>query len=190
MTKLKRILLVSDLLYLLAGGFLGPIYALYVKKIGGDLLDASFTFAVFMATSGIVVFLLSYLEEKQTLYRKQYVVYGYFLGVVGYFLYLFVNSPLFLLGVQMILGLSAALKDPSYDALYSEFGKKRLVFSWGQWEAVDYFALATSALIGGFVAVRFGFQTLLLVMLLSSIFSFIVSLFLLQHKRKVIHAGV
>ena len=62
MNKLKRILLVSDAFYILSGALMAPIYALYVEKIGGDLLDASATFAIFMITAGIVVFMLGLWE--------------------------------------------------------------------------------------------------------------------------------
>jgi len=39
--KKLKILLVTNGLILLSGAMIGPIYAIYVKKIGGDLLDAS-----------------------------------------------------------------------------------------------------------------------------------------------------
>ena len=183
MDKVKRILLLTDTFYLLAGGFLGPIYALYVQKIGGDILDASISFALFMGTSGVVVFLFSLWEDKKK-HLEKFVVIGYFLGVVGYAMYLFVDSPAFLFVVQIVLGLSAALKDPSYDALFSESGKKHLALSWGEWEAMDYFALGAGALLGGYIVVAYGFETLLYIMLAASICSFLISLLLLKRRRK------
>jgi len=36
-----RILLVTNAMILLAGAMLGPIYAIFVEKVGGNLLDAS-----------------------------------------------------------------------------------------------------------------------------------------------------
>lgn len=188
MKNLGRILLLADTLYLLAGGFLGPIYALYVEEIGGDLLDASLTFAIFTATSGIVVFLFSLWEDKER-HLEKFVIGGYLLGVIGYFMFLFVNSPTYLFLVQTVLGLSAALKDPSYDALFSEYGRKHLALAWGEWEAMDYFSASASALVGGLVVIYFGFQTLLYIMFISSIFAFAISLLLLYHRRRV-HARI
>lgn len=181
MKRLRRILLVSDAFYMLAAAVLGPIYALFVKRIGGDLLDASGTFAMYMLTAGIVVFLLGFWEDKSK-HQTKFVILGYGIGVIGYTGYLLVNSTLSLFIVQAILGLSAALKDPAYDALFSNAGGKHLALAWGEWEAMDYIVWGAGALIGGLIAQQFGFQVLLWCMFLLSIFSFIISLRLLQMK--------
>ncbi|MDZ4228231.1 MAG: MFS transporter [Candidatus Levybacteria bacterium] len=181
MGKLKKILLISDAFYILSGALMGPIYALYVEKIGGDLLDASTTFALFMLTAGIVVFALGLWEDKSK-HKRKFVVIGYGLAVLGTLGYLFVNSVHSLFLVQIILGLSAALKDPAYDELLSKASGRHLAFSWGEWEALDYFALGTGALIGGIIVSNFGFQPLLFAMFLMAVFSFLVSMFLLRAK--------
>lgn len=182
MNKLRKILLISDAFYILAGALLGPIYALYVEEIGGDLLDASSSFAFFMLTAGVVVYLLSLWEDKSR-HRRKFVIAGYGMGVIGYLGYLFVSSPAALFIVQMILGLSAALKDPAYDALFSDSGKKHLVLAWGEWEAMDYIVWGLGALIGGFLAKYFGFQILLYFMFSMSILSFIISMLIMRSRR-------
>lgn len=118
MKSLKRILLITDAFYLISSGLLGPIYALYVEKIGGDLLDASITFSLFMLTAAVVVFLFARWEDKSK-HQKKFVVLGYGIGALGTIGYIFVDSPFSLFLIQIILGLSVALKDPAYDALFS-----------------------------------------------------------------------
>ncbi len=184
MRLLRRLLLVTDAFYMFAGAVIAPIYALFVKDIGGDLLDASLTFTVYMITAGVVVLLLGLWEDKAR-HQTKFVIAGYGIGVIGYFLYLFVNSPSSLFIVQGVLGLSAALKDPAYDALFSNSGGKHLAFAWGEWEAVDYIALGIGAFIGGFIASEFGFPSLLLLMFAFSIGSFTTSLFLLKYRNKL-----
>lgn len=183
MKRLRRILLVSDAFYMLAASVLGPIYALFVKRIGGDLLDASVTFAVYMLTAGVIVFLLGLWEDKSK-HQAKFVILGYGISVMGYAGYLLVNSTFSLFIVQAILGLSAALKDPAYDALFSNAGGKHLALAWGEWEAMDYVVWGAGALIGGLIAQQFGFQVLLWCMFVLSLFSFVVSLRLLQLKIK------
>lgn len=184
MNTLRKILLFSDGFFLLSGGLLGPIYALFVEKIGGDLLDASGTFALFMLTAGVVVFLLAQWEDR-TKHQRKFVIAGYGIGMLGSFGYLFVNTTLSLLIVQAILGLAVALKDPAYDALFSR-SQKHLALAWGEWEAIDYFALSLGAFLGGVIAQKFGFHALLFCMFLLSIFSFGISLLLLRIKEKAL----
>jgi len=181
MNKLRKILLISDAFYILSGALMAPIYALYVEKVGGDLLDASTTFALFMLTAGIVIYALGLWEDKSK-HKRKFVVLGYGLGVLGTLGYLFVNSIYFLFLVQIILGLSAAFKDPAYDELFSKVSERHLAFFWGEWEALDYFSLGVGALFGGIIVTEFGFQALLFIMFLMAVFSFLVSMFLLRSK--------
>lgn len=182
MQSLRKILLLSDSFFLFSGALLGPIYGLFVKEIGGDLLEASSTFAIFMLTAGVVVLLLAFWEDK-TKHQKKFVIAGYAVAVIGTAGYLLVSSPASLFIVQAILGLAVALKDPAYDALFSMSSKKHLALAWGEWEAVDYLALGLGALLGGFIAQYFGFKLLLWCMLAMSILSFIISMFLLRLKE-------
>jgi len=176
--------LVTDAFYMLAGAVIAPIYALFVKDIGGDLLDASLTFTVYMITAGVVVLLLGLWEDKAK-HQTKFVIAGYGIGAIGYLGYLFVNSAGSLFIVQAVLGLSAALKDPAYDALFSNSGGKHLALAWGEWEAVDYIALGIGAFAGGFIAQEFGFQALLVIMFAFSVGSFSTSLFLLRYRNKL-----
>lgn len=181
MNALRKILLLSDAFFLLAGGLLGPIYALYVQKIGGDLLDASSSFALFMVTAGVVVFLLGLWEDKAR-HQKKFVIGGYGIAMIGSAGYLLVTSTFGLLVVQVILGFAVAMKDPAYDALFSG-SQKHLALAWGEWEAVDYFALGIGAFVGGLIATQFGFTVLLSCLFGLSVIAFFISLFLLKFKK-------
>lgn len=180
--NIRRALLLSDALYLISGALLGPFYAIFVREIGGDLIEAGGAFALFMLTAGVVVFLLARWEDKSR-HPKKFIIAGYAIGAIGTAGYLFVNSSLSLFIVQIILGLSVALKDPAYDALFSKSGKRHLALAWGEWEAMDYFALGIGAFSGAFIAQNLGFQTLFKVMLVMSIFSLLFSSFLIKTKK-------
>ncbi|MBU5688339.1 MAG: hypothetical protein KQA41_02115 [Candidatus Aenigmarchaeota archaeon] len=48
-----KILLFTNSLVMIAGAMLGPIYALFVEDVGGNLLDASITNSIFFLAAGI-----------------------------------------------------------------------------------------------------------------------------------------
>jgi len=159
-----RILLITNAMILVADAMLGPIYALFVEDIGGDLLDASLTGATFALAAGITVLITGRLSDRVG-EPEIVVAFGYVLIGLGYVLYLFVDSILFLLAVQVVIGLGQATYSPSFDALYSRHldGHKEGT-EWGMWEAMNYFSIAIGAAAGGLVVRFFGFHTLFLCM--------------------------
>ena len=62
--KSLRILLITNGIVLIAGAMLGPIYALFVEKIGGSLLDASLTGGFFALAAGITTLLAGKFADK------------------------------------------------------------------------------------------------------------------------------
>jgi len=166
-----RILLFTNSLILLAGAMLGPIYALFVEEIGGSILDAGYAGAIFALVAGITVLIIGRFSDKVK-ESELIVVAGYLIMGVGFFLYTCVSSILFLLIVQAIVGFGQAVYSPAFDALYSKhLDRKKAAQEWGAWEAMLYFTSAIGALIGGFIAWRFGFDALFVIMGLLSISS-------------------
>ena len=54
MKKGLKFLVLSDAWATLALGMIGPIYAIFVEQIGGDILDASWAYFAFTMTTGVV----------------------------------------------------------------------------------------------------------------------------------------
>lgn len=159
-----RILLMTDGLVVFSAAMLGPIYALFVHDIGGDILDTGLAAGVFTATAGIVVFLSGRFSDRVK-EAEIVVASGYAIMATGFFGYLVVQSVAELLIVQVIIGFGQALCSPSFDALYSKHvdpGKSGT--QWGAWESMNYFAAAFGALAGSTVASLFGFPALFVVM--------------------------
>jgi MFS family permease len=159
-----RILLVTNGMILLAAAMIGPIYALYVKNIGGDLLDASVAGGVFALIAGTTVLLAGKYSDVLP-HKKLVVAIGYSIMGLGFFLYIFVNSIWFLLLVQVIIGFGEAIYNAPFDALYSEHlddGQDGM--EWGAWEAMNYYAAALGAFLGGIIVTHFGFSPLFVIM--------------------------
>jgi hypothetical protein len=179
-----RILLITDACFIFAAGLFGPIYAIFVERIGGDLLDAGWAWAAFTLTSGIVIFLLSRWEDRVVHY-EQLIIGGYTLRSIAVFGYLLVSSPAHLLAVQTLIGLGLALSSPAYDALYSKsLEKGREAAQWGDWEAMDYIVSALAAIIGSAIATAFGFPALFFLMFLISLAGVFVSIMLIPKFRR------
>lgn len=159
-----RILLITNGMILLAVAMLGPIYALYVEKVGGSLLDASFAGGIFALFAGTTVLLTGKYADKLP-QKKVLVVAGYAIMGYGFLLYTIVDSILFLLLVQAIIGFGEALYNPSFDALYSEhLDDGKSATEWGTWEAMNYYVTAIGAFLGGILVVNFGFTPLFIIM--------------------------
>ncbi|MCK5476992.1 MAG: MFS transporter [Candidatus Aenigmarchaeota archaeon] len=178
-----KILLITNSLIMTASAMLGPIYALFVEKIGGNLLDASIAGGVFAFAAGITT-LISGRYTDRTKEKQKIVVFGYFLIGIGFLLYIFVNSIWFLFFVQILIGFAQALCSPAFDALYSKhITKTRRGIEWGEWEASSYFSSAFGAVIGGVIVSLFGFNMLFIIM---AFFCFSSSLYLCFLPKRIL----
>ena len=162
--KAIRILLFTNGFTLLAAAMIGPIYALFVESVGGNLLDASLTGAAFAFAAGITLLVFGKITDK---IKRKYllIVIGYALMGFGYLAFLWVDSMFTLLMVQILIGIGGAIYAPAFDALYSlNLNRKREGFGWGTWEAMSQFAVAIGSIMGGLVATYYGFPLLFLAM--------------------------
>jgi len=178
-----RILLVTNSLVLIASAMLGPIYALFVKEIGGDLLDASYAFGVFALAAGITTLFSGKYSDKIK-ENELIVVFGYGIMGIGFFSYMLVNSIWALLVVQVIIGLGGAIYSPAFDAVYSKhLDSYKSGREWGAWEAINYFTAAFGAVTGGFLVTFFGFNTMFVIM---GLLCFASAFYILRLPRKVL----
>jgi len=158
--KALRILIITNAMVLVAAAMLGPIYALFVKEIGGNLLDASITGGVFALAAGLTTLLAGKYADKIK-HDERIVAFGYATMGIGFFLFSFVDTMLLLLIVQVIIGFGEAVYSPAFDALYAKHvAKTKAGSEWGAWEAINYFTLFAGAIIGGFVATHLGFNVI------------------------------
>ncbi len=169
--KALKILLATNALILVSAAMLGPIYAIFVAEIGGTLLDASLAGSILALTAGVVTLLSGRISDKIK-HSEFIMIAGYLLIGTGFFLYRFVDSILFLLVIQVIIGIGEAIYSPAFDKLYSlHLEKGNGGTEWGAWESMNYFSIAVGALIGGFIVSHFGFYSIFLVMGSLSYFS-------------------
>lgn len=179
MHKILKTLITSSIFYNFTAGMLGPIYALFVLQIGGELLVASSGIAIYTAVVGVLIFVFGHFEDR--LDKRKVFIIGRAVNVVGIAGYLFVSSPIDLFIVQAILGIAIAMMNPTFEALYSRgLRKGHEAFEWSTWEGSVYFAFSASAIIGGVIVTIFGFNVLFLFMTATALLGFITATFLVR----------
>ncbi len=182
MRRELKILLSADGLFMLAGGLFGPIYAVFVEQIGGDLLTAGGAYGLYSISAGLLIFLISRWEDRVK-HQEKLVVIGYILSTIGFIGYLFIRTPIHLFIVQIILGLGEAVYKPAYDSMYSRhMDKNKFASEWGLWESMYYITTAAAAVIGGFLANMFGFRVVFIFMAVISLIGLATSSILVLKK--------
>jgi MFS family permease len=172
-------LLFSNGLILIAGAMLGPIYAIFVDEVGGDILDAGIAFGVFSIVAFFTtIFSGIYLDKKGK--NSTMIIIGYLMLAIGFASYIFVKDMRGLLMVQVVIGIAEAIYAPAFDGLFTDYiddGKQNM--EWGLWEGMDYMTKAVGAMMGAVVAKYFGFDMLFVIM---SMFCVMGAIYVFHHK--------
>lgn len=184
LNKPLKILLITDTLVLIAGAMIIPYYALFVEKIGGDILDAGLAAGVYAVVAGCAALAAGRWGDRVR--RKEWIVGASYMVIALCFVaYIFVDSIWTLLGVQVVLGLAQAVYAPAFDALYTAHvgGPRTASSRWGVWEASSFFAIAIGAVVGAALVHYGSFTGLLLAMAGLCLFS---GLYLLSLPRRAV----
>lgn len=164
MKRKEHILLWGSNLWYLGEGMFLPLFAVFAEDIGGNILDITWAWAVYLVVTGIVIYYIGKLSDTK-ISKEKLLVAGYALNAVGTFAYLFVDSPMKLMIVQVILGIAVAFATPTWEALYSKYEDKREAgYLWGLVGAEAKFFSALAIIIGGFIVTYTSFQSLFLIM--------------------------
>lgn len=183
MQKELRILLLSSSLFMLAGGLLGPIYAIFVGEIGGGILTAGASYAVFAIAAGVLIFFVSRWEDHFKNLEKL-VIAGYVLNCSGFLGYLLIRNPIDLFIVQAVFGVGQAVGVPAFDGLYSKhLDKGKFASQWGLWESMSFIITGVSAVLGSLIVTVYGFRFLFFVMLGLSLVGLAVSTLLVIGRK-------
>lgn len=154
-----KILLYTNSLILLSCSILGPIYAIYLNKIGANLFEASMAMGIFAIVAGITTYIFGKISDSHD--PKKIMILGYFLMGLAFLLYNFTSSLYGIYCLQILMGLGEAIYSPAFDKTYTEsMPKNKIGSTWGLWELSNYFAQAIGALIGGLISEYLGFNAI------------------------------
>ena len=159
-----KILLLGANLWYLGEGMLGPLFAIFAEKVGGDILDITWAWATFLIMTGLMYIIVGrMIRGKES--KAKVMVIGYGLNALFTFAYLFVSSPWQLLVVQGGLGIAEALGTPTWDALFAQHtDKEHDGFAWGFAGGQAQIVTGLAIITGGLIVNYFSFNALFITM--------------------------
>lgn len=164
----ERILLWSSNLWALGEGMLGPLFAVFAQRIGGNILDITWAWAIYLGMTGILTIVAGRVSDRiwEWCGRERLMVAGYVLNALCTFGYLLVDTTTGLFLVQAGLGVALALSSPTWSALYARYspGEEKAGKSWGLVAGGQRLTLAVAIVVGGYIVNNFSFETLFITM--------------------------
>jgi MFS family permease len=182
MRKLLKFLLISDHLNIFAYSLFGPLYALFVLKIGGSAFHAGASWGLYMFIAGISMFYFSRFEDSSKKCRRTMIVISYFILAFGSLAFLLVRVPFQLYMVQIVNALGIGMLDPAWKAVYGKFEDKgKEAEEWALYEGVDKILIAIAALLGGIFITYLSFTYLFLIIFVIQIIAAFMSMKILKN---------
>ena len=147
-------------------GMLGPLFAVYAQKVGGNVLDITTAWAIFLAVTGVSTIFVGRIADRYSKNhgREKILVLGYSLNALCTFCYLFVSTPQELFLVQVGLGIAASLSIPTWLSLFASSTKEHKASGWGLESGMSNFVHALAIVIGGYIVATYSFDVLFAMM--------------------------
>ena len=183
LSRTVKILLLGANIWYFGEGMLGPLFAIFSEKVGGDILDITWAWSTYLIITGIFYILIGKLLNKKD-YKIKVMVLGYSINALLTFGYLLVDSPFKLFLVQAGLGIAEALGTPAWDALYSKSLENDLdSYAWGLSTGQSQIVTGIAFGIGGVITHFISFNALFITMGIIQILAALVTSQLLFAKK-------
>ena len=178
-----RLLFVCNGIFVLAASLFGPLYAVYVQRLGhgNGILTISTTWSVFLFATTFFTWLISRIGDK--IPKEDLLVAGFLLRAFVWLAYIFITNIPELIVLQILLGLGDALGSPSFDAIFAEHLDKNVhVREYADWHLISNIVSGAGTVLGGVIVTKFGFPLLFIVM---AIFALLSTVGVLSHPRRI-----
>lgn len=143
-----------------ASGILVPIYAFFVQKIGGGILETSQAIAVYSLFYGTLTILIHKTKISHT-YRIAFLWGGWLTWLFSIMLYFMISSIVVLYISQMLNALGDAMYEPIFDEEFSKQITADPSRGWAFFNGTISIFSGIAAFIGGLIASYLGFDILL-----------------------------
>jgi MFS family permease len=164
LSKTSKTLLWGANIWYFGEGMLGPLYAIFSEKIGGDVLDLTWAWSAYLVCTGFCYILVGKLFNRRG-YKVQMMVLGYTLNALLTFGYLFVETPFQLFWIQVGLGIAEAIGTPLWDSLYaSSLHREHETYAWGLSSGQSQIVSGLAFALGGLLTYYYSFDVLFIAM--------------------------
>jgi len=164
LNRATKILLIASSLWYFGEGLFGPLFAIYAEKIGGDLLDITWAWAIYLIATGLFYAIIGRLFTRSK-FKRHLMVFGYGLNALLTFGYIFVQNTQQLFLLQVGLGIAEAVSTPIWDSLFaSNLEDNENTFHWSLATGHTHFVSGIAIAIGGLIANYVSFHALFMTM--------------------------
>jgi len=180
-----KVLIASFSLSTFAEGIILPIYAIFVQKIGGTILDAGYAMGIFLITTGILTALV-HRGKWNPRTRIFFLVTGWAVWLVGIGCYLFIANILTLFIAQILTAAGDAIADPVFEVeLVDHTDASLKEYEWGLFDGSKDIVDGVAAILGGIVVSTLGFRAMIYAMVATATVSFLMILWYVGKLRKI-----
>jgi hypothetical protein len=155
-----------------ASGILMPIYAFFVQKIGGGLLETSCTIALYSIICGIGTIVIHKTKWSHT-HAKFCLWGGWLLWLLSMVIYLLISNIFMLYISQLLNGIADAICEPVFFAQYSKRIAKDPSAGWALFTGITTIFSGFASIAGGLIVSVYGFDALLYCLISIAIVSFL-----------------
>ncbi len=164
MKRSAKMLLFASSIWYFGEGLFGPLFAVFSKKVGGDILDITWAWAIYLFVTGFFYIIIGKLFNRST-WKSKLIIIGYALNTIFTFAFLLVDNTTSLLWVQAGLGLAEAISTPAWDAAFSsEMEDTNDTYIWGIANGQSFIVSGIAIAIGGLIAKYISFEALFVLM--------------------------
>lgn len=170
--KALKILFINNGIFVFAGGLLGPLYAVFVESIDGNILSISISWAAFLLSS--TLFLLVVRKYGDSIKEKEYLLLaGFLIRAIVWFSFPFISTVTMLVLLQVLLGVGEAMGSPAFNAIFAEHldGGKQIK-EYTDWNLIVNTSGAVAVVLGGLIVSYYSFTVLFFLMGSLAIVSF------------------
>ena len=171
--SLLRALFFFNGIFVFAGSLLGPLYAVYVLKLGDGVVSVSTSSAIFMASATLFTFLVSKFKDGDTR-EEDMLRAGFLLRAFVWLAYTQIHTIPQLFFLQILNGLGAGFGSPAFDTLFAgHLDHNRHLKEYASYQVMTNLVTAFGTFLGGLLVAKFGFTPLFYVMSSIAIISFL-----------------